>query len=425
MMKKYVKSILPYFLSAVMLVVCVWVLSFTQNDETNIQTETSTAISEPESAESTKTPSESSSEQSTEKEEPDKEMFGIWVPYMSLDMSGTDRSEKAFRSRINKIMKDISDIGANTVILQVRPFCDALYDSEIFPTSHIISGTQGKELSYDPLAIAIETAKKYNLRLHAWINPLRVRLNETPSALSENNPYMKWKNDDNSKNDRYTFQSGNSIYLNPAYPEVRKLIIDGVREIVRNYDIDGIQIDDYFYPENLSPDKTEYNTYCKTTALPLSQKEWRIENINTLVSGICSAVHNEKADCVFGISPQCNIDNNLKIGADPSVWCSFYGYADYICPQLYVSESHPTLPFQTAADNWKNLTENKDIKLYIGLALYKVGTDADSGTWLEKDDNIQSQINYLRKIGADGFMLYSYDSFSDETVSAEIAFLQQ
>ncbi len=423
MMKKYVKTFLLYLLSAVMLAICVTVLSLSKSDKLNIKTETSTTGSE---AETSKTASESSSKQSTEKEEADKEMFGVWVPYMSLDMSGTDRSEKAFRSKINNIMKDISDIGANTVILQVRPFCDAIYNSEIFPTSHIISGTQGKEITYDPLAIAVEAAKKYNLSIHAWINPLRVKLNDTPSVLSKNNPYMKWKNDDNSKNDRYTFQNGKSIYLNPAYPEVRKLIIDGVREIVRNYDIDGIQIDDYFYPENnLSADKSEYDTYCKTSSIPLSQKEWRIKNINTLVAGICSAVHSEKDNCIFGISPQCNIDNNLKIGADPSEWCSFYGYADYICPQIYVSETHPTLPFQTAADNWKTLTEKKNIKLYIGLALYKIGTDADSGTWLEKDDNIKSQIDYIRKIGANGFMLYSYDSLSDETVSAEMAFLEQ
>lgn len=352
----------------------------------------------------------------------EEEMLAVWVPYMSIDMSGTDRSESAYRKKIDGIMKNIHDIGANTVIFQVRPFCDALYKSKLFPTSHIISGKQGEEINYDPLQTAIEIAHKYKLSLHAWINPLRIKSKEVPNPLADSNPYMIWKNDDIKENDNYTFSSGDGIYLNPAYPEVRKLIIDGAREIAENYDIDGLQIDDYFYPENGGNfDKAEYDAYTKESGkVHLSLEEWRQENINMLVTGLYSAVH-EKNGCVFGISPQCNTDNNIKMGADVFKWCSYFGYADYICPQLYISESHPTLPYKTAAEKWKKMTTEKNIKLYFGLALYKIGTDADNGTWLLKDDNIVSQMKLGREIGADGFMLYSYDSLLDENAAKEVA----
>ena len=156
-------------------------------------------------------------------------------------------------------------------------------------------------------------------------------------------------------------------------------------------------------------DRPEYEEYCKNAGEhPLSITDWRTENINKLVVGIYDAVH-EKSGCVFGISPQGNTDNDLKLGADVFRWCSEQGFADYICPQIYVSENHPVMPFGECADKWKKMVINKNLKLYLGLALYKVGTDADDGTWKLKNDNIQSQINYGRSLGCDGFMLFAYD----------------
>lgn len=419
-MKRKFFRVFPLISVILILCICVTVLSeIPQTEETVDDKQTI----EKSSAEKTQKIQTNITEKTVSDE---KEMLAVWVTYMSLDMSGTDRSENAYREKVNTIMKNIHDIGANTVIFQVRPFCDALYSSDLFPMSHIISGVQGKNIDYDPLEIAVETAHEYNLSLHAWINPLRVKTKETPSELSDDNPYIKWQSDDNKENDRCTFSSGGGVYLDPAYPEVRKLIIDGAREIVANYDVDGLQIDDYFYPENGGDfDSAEYKAYTDSAGeevLPLEQ--WRQENINMLVSGLYDAVH-EKDGCVFGISPQCNTDNDMKMGADVFRWCSYFGYADYICPQLYVSESHPTFPYDTAAQKWREMTTDKNIKLYFGLALYKIGTDADSGTWLLKDDNIKSQMESGREIGADGFMLYSYDSLAEETVAKEVAAIVQ
>ena len=333
---------------------------------------------------------------------------GYWIPYMSLDLSGTDRSKKAARERLSSLFDKMKQEGADTAFLQVRPFCDALYKSKLFPVSHVLSGKQGKDVSYDFLSIAVSLAHDRGIKLHAWINPLRISTDKTPSVLSDSNPYKKWQNDDDEQNDRYYFKSGKTIYLNPSYPQVRRLIVDGVREIVKNYKVDGIVIDDYFYPENdMDCDSEEYESYSNSAGLTyLSQKNWRKGNINSLISSMYSAVHYERKDCVFGISPQCNMENNEKISADVSSWGSIRGYADYISPQIYVSEYHKTAPFEKLLVQWRKHVTCKDVKLYISLALYKDGTDADEGTWLLKKTNIADQTALAKKHNADGVILY-------------------
>ena len=343
-----------------------------------------------------------------------KEIHGIWIPYMSLTLSESERTQNGFHQKIDDMVQKCSEYKINTAIVQVRPFSDAIYPSKIFPYSHIIMGTQGIAPDFDCLEYIIKKFHENNIAVHAWINPLRISTGQTPSYISDKNPYKKYPT--------FTYQDG--LYYDPSYPEVRKLIIDGIAEIIQNYDIDGIQLDDYFYPsEDMSYDKKSYDEYAKSVKsdfLPVSQSEWRKANINMLVEGIYSKIHFLKDNIVFGISPQCNFDNNEKIGADVNIWCSQKGYIDYICPQIYVSNDHPTFPFAPLADRWKSAVTNEDIKLYIGLGMYKAGTDADSGTWLLSDDNLQKQIQYSREIGTDGFMLYSYEYLENKFTEKEV-----
>ena len=343
-----------------------------------------------------------------------QEMHGIWIPYMSLTLSESERSENGFHRKIDEIAEKCAEYKINTAIIQVRPFSDAIYPSKIFPYSHIIMGTQGISPDFDCLEYIIKKFHEKHIAVHAWVNPLRISTGQTPIYISEDNPCQKYP----------TFRYKDGLYYDPSYPDVRKLIIDGIAEIAENYDIDGIQLDDYFYPsEDMSYDKNSYDEYTKSVKsdfLPVSQSEWRKANINMLVEGIYSKIHFLKNDIVFGISPQCNFDNNEKIGADVSVWCSQKGYIDYICPQLYVSNDHPTFPFNPLADRWKATVTNGDIRLYFGLGMYKAGTDADSGTWLLSDDNLQKQIEYSRKIHSNGFMLYSYEYLENKFTEKEV-----
>ena len=418
-MRKKIAEFIPVMVSFAVLFACVIYFSLNRTDITVVSESISDSyitdnISEKENSEILKKSVSESNE----------EMRGVWIPYMSLDLSDTDRSEEQFHNKIDNIINNCIKYKANTLIVQVRPFGDSIYPSEIFPWSHIIGGIQGKSVDYDPLKYIITQAHKNNLAVHAWVNPLRISTAKTPSPLSKDNPYMIWQNDKNTENDDYTFECDGGIYYNPAYPEVRKLIIDGVCEIVKNYDVDGVQFDDYFYPsEDTDYDKNSYEQYVNSLekgTIPLSQQEWRTANINTLISGVYAAVHSINNNVVFGISPQGNIENDLKICADVYSWCSINGYVDYICPQIYVSNEHPVLPFNDTAKRWKNLVKNDKVKLYLGLGVYKAGTDADSGTWLSSDDNIKQQIEYGRSLNTDGFMLYSYEYLTADETQNEV-----
>lgn len=149
---------------------------------------------------------------------------------------------------------------------------------------------------------------------------------------------------------------------------------------------------------------------------PLSLHDWRCANIDSLVCGVYSAIKSVCPIVQFGISPQGNIQNDLKIGADVQKWCSSPGYVDYICPQLYVSLQHPSFPFEKMASQWHDVVKCNNIDLYYGLGVYKAGSDMDQGTWKNSDDILQKQIEYGRSNNMNGFMLYSWDYlFKPET----------
>lgn len=344
-----------------------------------------------------------------------EELRGVWITYMDLALEKGKNSEKEFTQKFEKIAENCKNKGFNTLYVQVRPFCDALYKSELFPTSHIVAIEQGSELNYDPLKIMCDICNGLELSIHAWVNPYRVSLNETPAKLSDSNPYMK--------NNSLGVKTDNGIYLNPALTEVRDLIVKGVCEIAENYDIDGIQFDDYFYPtEDESFDKTQYEEYLCYAEKPMSLQDWRKSNVNVLIARCYLAVHKINHNIEFGISPQGNINNNDGLGADVKTWCKNAGYIDYICPQIYFSLDNPTLAFEEAVNSWIDLEYSGYCDIYIGLAGYKAGSsDSDSGTWKNSDDILKQQIEIIRKYSnIKGFMLYSYDSLESEIAKKEI-----
>ena len=339
------------------------------------------------------------------------ELRGVWISFLELDMAGTDRSYQSFKERFKRIADNSKEKKFNTLIVQVRPYSDALYNSSYYPFSHIISGIQGKDPEYDPLKYMCAYAHKIGLKIHAWVNPYRIRSSKE-LKLSDDNPYMN--------NRDLGVKVGNGIYYNPALPKVRRLIENGVKEIVDNYDVDGIQFDDYFYPtksENF--DKIQYEKYKRNVGSDkaLSLKEWRKANVNILVADCYTIVHNSKENVVFGISPQGNIDNDYEMYADIYSWCTKSGYIDYICPQLYYSLDNPALSFERALKSWTDIEYNPDVNLYIGLAGYKAGTDADSGTWEKSDNILQKEVKMVRENKINGFMFFSYNNL--ETVKAK------
>ena len=345
-----------------------------------------------------------------------EEMRGLWVSYISLDMTGTDRSFDDFKERFTEILSKAKELGCNTLIVQVRPFCDALYKSEIFPYSHVLSGTQGVDCGYDALEYMCKEAHDEGIKIHAWINPYRVSTGSIPSTLSNNNPFVQAET--------VGFKTDTGIYLDPCKKAVRKLIRDGVAEIVNNYDVDGIQFDDYFYPSDCEKfDIEDFNAYRKATgniATAMEYDEWRMNNVNLMISGVYQTIKAIKPDVVFGISPQGNIDNNAGIFADIYTWCQAEGYIDYICPQMYFSTNHPNVSFEEMLIRWNKISMHRNLNVYIGLGVYKAGTDADNGTWLESSEILATQLSMLRQHGYDGYMLYDYNAVCSETADKEL-----
>lgn len=389
-----------------------------------------TSVSSGETSSSSKTtekavkaPTQKAVETISDKNNNTEEMLAVWVPYMSLSVEDNP-SEAAFQEKFDNIVEVAKKHKMNALIVHVRPFGDSMYLSDYFPFSHILTGTQGENPEYDAMKYMVEKSHENGLEFHAWINPLRIKVSETPSELSEYSPYNLWLNDGDESNDRYTMEYDGGIYLNPAYEKVREYIIGSIKEIVSRYDIDGVQFDDYFYPSDSEDyDQEEYESYVDSLDsddAAMTHLEWRSANINSLISGVYSGIKSENSDVVFGISPQGNIDNDIAMGADVYSWGSVDGYCDYLCPQNYFSENNASLSYNDAVESWEDIVTSENVKLYIGLGLYKAGSDDDDGTWLESDENLKNQIEFGRQHGADGFMFYSFDYLESEQTKDEV-----
>ena len=357
-----------------------------------------------------------------QKDNTQKEMKGVWISYMELDMQNEDEKDaQAFRDKFEKMAVKCKEYGFNTLIVQVRPFSDALYKSEYYPYSHLLTGTQGENPEYDPLEIMCEISKNYGMDIHAWVNPYRIKSKSIPYELSEDNPYVQ--------NSDIGIEYGDGIYLDPSNETARELIIDGVIEIAENYDVDGIQFDDYFYPTTDEDfDSEQYAEYISDVGEnnKMSLDNWRVANVNTLICDTYRAIHSLEKEVVFGISPQGNIDNNASLYADVISWCTCKGFVDYICPQIYFSLENPALSFEDCLDSWCSLEFNENVSLYVGLSGYKAGSeDYDDGTWLNSDDILAQEYEIIKNNeNVSGIMLYSYDSLENETAKKEIESLK-
>lgn len=349
----------------------------------------------------------------------EQEMRGVWITYMELSMEyEADRSETAFREKFAHMAKNCADNGFNTLIVQVRPFADALYTSDLYPASHVLTGEQGLSPGYDALKIMCEICRANGLEIHAWVNPYRVTANDTPQELSDDNVFIQ--------HPEWCIETDSGIILDPSNADARRLIENGVRELVENYDIDGVQFDDYFYPTDMGTlDSESYERYLETDSVSkMNLSKWRELNVNLLLSEVSMMIHHINNDVVFGISPQGNLGNNESLSADVVSWCCARGFADYICPQVYFSLNNPALSFEDALQDWTDLETAGSVKLYAGLAGYKAATEADEGTWLEGNDILEQEYLILKKNQkVSGFMLYSYTALENEDAATEIRHL--
>lgn len=383
-----------------------------------------------------------------------EEMQAVWISYLEFD---TFRSKNAnninastFKTYFDTVFDKCKSMNFNTVIVQVRPFSDAIYPSSYFPWSYSITGTQGKDPGFDPLQILIDSAHERGLEFHAWINPYRVTgdgKNNNIAAMSKDNQGKKWYNSTNTSTKRNVLLYGGKLYYNPSKTAVQTLIVNGVKEIIDNYNVDGIHLDDYFYPGLGSKyktnfDATEYNSYvstCKKNGTsPKDIVSWRRSNVNKLVKKLYATVKEKDPNLIFGISPQGNMNNLYAKEAnyvDVKTWMKSDDYIDYICPQIYWSFDYTpnTYAFDTVLDQWMSVQRSNSVKLYVGIAAYKAGSSATSSAvvnskgqiidagWLKSTNQIAKQIEYSRATGqVEGFALFRYDFLLQSKLKNEI-----
>lgn len=153
----------------------------------------------------------------------------------------------------------------------------------------------------------------------------------------------------------------------------------------------------------------------------MSLKEWRINNVNMLIAECHALIHLKNNNIAFGISPQGNIENDYGMYADIYSWCEKAGYIDYICPQLYYSLKNPALSFENALKKWTDIKYSDSVTLYIGIAGYKTGTDADNGTWNYSDKILQDEVKLVRKKNINGFMFYSFSNLISDKSAKEVS----
>ena len=367
-----------------------------------------------------------------------KEMRAVWIYFEEMNKKAATYTK--WKTYIDETFAVCKAKKMNTVILQVRPCADAMYPSKYYPWSKYATGTAGKNPGFDPLEYAVSAAHKLGLEIHAWINPYRITLSSTKiSELPSDSIARKWATSGDKSERRNVLSVNNALYFNPASAQVRNLVAKGVQEIVKKYDVDGIHMDDYFYPslgtKNLKKfDYSEYKTYVKeckaNNETQKSLVSWRRSNVNKMVRKVYNIVKLNDKNCIFGISPAGNLENlyaNTKYYSDVKLWMKSEGYIDYICPQIYWSFTQATAPYKKMANEWAELPRNSKVKLYIGLAGYRAGISmkeakavADKG-WAKSNTILKRQVEYARSTNqVKGFCIFSYRTFTKASAAKEV-----
>ncbi len=322
-----------------------------------------------------------------------KGMNAAWITTVyNSDWPSKKNNPEAQKQQMRDILDNLKDTGINTVMFQARPKGDALYNSNINPWSDILTGQQGKNPGYDPLAFVIEEAHKRGMKVHAWLNPYRVTTSGTDlGVLSESNPARQHPD--------WTLTHNGRIYFNPELPQVKQLIYDTVGEIVKNYNVDGIHFDDYFYPVNYPLPEGEGRDGNVANS--------RRNNINEMVVGVKNTIKGIKPQVEFGVSPSGIWKNKSsdRNGSDTRGKESYYSdyadtvgwiknnYVDYIVPQLYWQIGYEIADYSKLVSWWSNQVKGSNVNLYIGQGIYKYGQETYNGENVAKEIDKQLNLN--------------------------------
>lgn len=296
-----------------------------------------------------------------------------WPSRTGLDIATQQRE---FRNLLDQAQK----MRMHAVVVQIKPTADAFYPSRYGPWSQYLTGVQGKNPGYDPLAFMLEETHKRKLEFHAWFNPYRVSMQDDANKLSADHPARQHPD--------WLVRYGGKLYYNPGIPAARTFVVESILEVVKRYAIDGVHMDDYFYPYPVAgqafPDEDAYKRYGARHFA--NKSDWRRDNVNQLVRELDEEIHALRPAVRFGISPfgvwrNKSVDptgsdtralsNYDDLYADTRTWIR-KGWLDYIAPQIYWPIGYELAAYEKLLPWWAKEVAGSSVHLYIGQAAHRI-----------------------------------------------------
>ncbi|AVR04224.1 glycoside hydrolase family 10 protein [Pluralibacter gergoviae] len=331
-----------------------------------------------------------------------------WPPIPSVTITDAATRIAMQKKALTDKLDNLKTLGINTVFFQVKPDGTALWRSQILPWSDTLTGHIGQDPGYDPLQFMLDEAHRRGMKVHAWFNPYRVTTNTRPSTVAALNATLRQQPPSVYVLHRDWIRTASDRFvLDPGIPEARDWITSIVAEVVQNYPVDGVQFDDYFYTETRDSALNDAATYRQYGQGFSSKADWRRNNTLQLIEQVSRTVHQIKPDVQFGVSPAGVWRNRShdaagsdtrgaatydEAYADTRRWVQL-GLLDYIAPQLYWPFARDAARYDVLARWWADVVKPTHTRLYIGMALYKIGEPSRS----EPDWTVAGGVPELKK----------------------------
>lgn len=351
-----------------------------------------------------------------------REVRSVWMATVwALDWPSSTSSTTAQKNEMVKYLDVLQKNNFNAIYFQVRTMSDAFYKSSYEPWSSYLTGTRGKDPGWDPLAFVVEECHKRGMECHAWVNPYRFSTGSNWSTAQDQTLKSAGMLLAYTKSDGKT-----TTILNPGLESVRKRIVDVCKEIISNYDVDGLVFDDYFYPEGIPVTSSagDYDLWQKSGA-SMTFGDWRRNNVNQMVADVYKMVQQQKPYVRFGISPagaactsaavaakhgidRCPVASDWQydgIFSDPVAWLEA-GTIDYISPQLYWKTNHKTNPFGPMTKWWSYVAKHFGRHHYASHSISFLNSSNTTGDWEEIGKQVQFSRDYTEN-EAPGAVFYS------------------
>lgn len=334
------------------------------------------------------------------------EFRGVWIASVyNIDWPKTLNNPEVQKQEFIEILDKLKSLNINAIFVQIRPSSDALYKSHINPWSEYLTGKQGKDPGYDPLQFMIEETHKRNMEFHAWLNPYRVTTQGTDlNELLPNNPARI--------KPEWVLEFDNSLFYDPENPEVIEYVAVTVYEIIKNYDVDGIHFDDYFYPYNYPlPEGEDRDGEVANN---------RREAVNNLIRLVYKVIKSTKPSVQFGVSPfgiwknkssdtigsdSNNLESYYDVYMDTLTWIDEH-IVDYIAPQTYWTTDNNNSNYEVMVSWWNDVVKDSGVRLYIGQNI----SDLDIANEIERQIEINREYENVS-----GNILFSANNIMDNT----------